>query len=80
MAKVVSTGQNFIEVENPLGVAHGPQGMGLMPCIFTMEEGKTVMINTNNITMWTETADPIKVKYISVTTGLTLPEKKLVLG
>ena len=80
IAKVVGVNGDTIEVTNPLGVAHGPQGMGMLPCIFTMEERNSVMINTNNICMWTLTADQIKMKYVSVVTGITVPEKKLVLG
>jgi len=80
MAKVVSTEGNMIEVTNPVGVAHTPQGMGLIPCIFTMEERNSVMINTNSVTMWTLTADAIKMKYISAISGITVPDKKLILG
>jgi hypothetical protein len=71
---------NYISVTDPVSVAPGPQGMGLMPSLFTAEPGSSVTINTNNIAMYVETDDNVKMKYIEATTGIKVPEKKIILG
>lgn len=71
---------DYIEVEEPLSVAPGPQGMGLIPSLFTSDPSKNVMINTKSIAMYCEAEDSIKMKYLEATTGIKVPEKKLILG
>ena len=78
VSKIVD--EKYIELSEPLSVAPGPQGMGLVPSVFTSEADVPVVLNTNNITMYTLTADAVKMKYIETTTGLKIPEKKIVLG
>lgn len=82
IAKVVAAPQNsgYIEITDPVSVAPGPQGMGLVPSMFTAEIGKNVTINTNGITMYVETDDSVRMKYVEATTGIKLPEKKILVG
>ena len=71
---------NFISITDPVSVAPGPQGMGLIPSLFTAEPRQSVTVNTNSIAMYVETEDAVKMKYIEATTGIKVPEKKIVLG
>jgi len=81
VGKVISLCQaDYIEVEEPLSVAPGPQGMGLIPSLFTSDPSKNVMINTKSITMYCEAEDTIKMKYLEATTGIKVPEKKILVG
>ena len=80
ISKVSSISDKYIELSDPLSVAPGPQGMGLMQSIFTAEPGSPVQLNINTVTMYTVTEENIKVKYIETTTGLKVPSKKIVLG
>ena len=81
IAKVKSecTG-NYINVEDPLSVAPNQHGMGLIPSLFTADPALAVTINTNSIAMYCEADDSIKMKYLEATTGIKVPEKKLILG
>jgi hypothetical protein len=72
--------QDYIEVEEPLSVAPSPQGMGLIPSLFTADPSKNVMINMNSIAMYCEAEDSIKMKYLEATTGIKVPEKKILVG
>lgn len=72
--------EDWIVLSEPLSVAPNPQGMGLMPSMFTAERDKSVPLNTKAITMFCITADPIRIKYIEATTGITTASKKIVLG
>lgn len=82
IAKVAAAqiGQEFVEVENPVSVAPGPQGMGLVPSMFTADPAKNVTVNTNSISLYVETDDSVRMKYIEATTGIKVPDKKLILG
>ena len=79
ITKVMGEDDHYLQVSDPLSVAPNPQGMGLMPSMFTANH-EDVMMSKNTITMWAPTEDNIKDKYISATTGIQLPSKKLVLG
>jgi hypothetical protein len=71
---------DYIGVTDPVSVAPGPQGMGLVPSLFTADPGQSVTINTNNIAMYVETDDSVRMKYIEATTGIKVPEKKILVG
>lgn len=71
---------NYIAVTDPVSVAPGPQGMGLVPSLFTADPEQSVTINTNNIAMYVETDSTVRMKYTEATTGIKLPEKKILVG
>ena len=81
IAKVVGiNGQNLIEIENPVSVAPGPQGMGLVPSMFTADIKREIQLNINSISLYAYAEDAVKMKYIEATTGIQVPDKKLILG
>lgn len=80
ITKIISVDGNEVEISDPLSVAPNHQGMGLVPSIFTADQDKNVRLNTNMITMYCETADPVRIKYIEATTGIATTSKKIVLG
>jgi hypothetical protein len=80
IAKVVAQEADSIELSNPLSIAPNPQGMGLVPSMFTSDQDKNVELNTSTITMYAQSADSITIKYIEATTGITTSSKKIVLG
>ena len=80
VAKVLSTDSNTITISDPLSIAPQPQGMGLMPSMFTADHEQPITLNTSTITMYALTADPIRVKYIEATTGITTASKKILVG
>lgn len=80
IAKVKSIETDHIMLEEAVSVAPGPQGMSLIPSIFTANPRNLARLNTNSVTLVTETNESVKTKYIEATTGLTVPEKKIVMG
>ena len=80
VAKITRADDTTVDLSDPVSVAPGPQGMGLMPSMFTADPGLQITLNTSTITMYCETADPVKMKYIEATTGIKVPSKKIVLG
>lgn len=67
-------------ISEPVSVAPGPQGMGLVPSVFTGNPKSEFRLNTNSVALYVSTDDIVKDKYIEATTGIQLPEKKIVLG
>jgi hypothetical protein len=80
IAKVVQSGLDFIQIEEPVSIAPTQQGMQMIPSVFTAEPKGEFRLNTNSITLYAETEDSIKMKYIEATTGIKIPDKKLILG
>lgn len=82
VAQVVGyeTSYKTIEVSNPVSIAPGPQGMGLVPSMFTADVSKTITININAIAMYAETEESVCRKYIEATTGIQVPDKKIIMG
>lgn len=72
--------QAYITITEPVSIAPGPQGMGLVPSLFTADPAQSVTINTNSIAMYCETEDSVKMKYIEATTGIKIPDKKIIMG
>ncbi len=80
IAKVKAVDGTELVLAEPVSVAPGPQGMGLVPSIFTADPKGEYRLNTNSISIYAVTDESVKNKYVEATTGIKLPEKKLVLG
>ena len=80
VAKVTQSGGDWITLEEPVSIAPGPQGMGLVPSLFTADPREEIRLNTNSVSLVSKTDDSVKMKYLEATTGIKVPEKKLILG
>ena len=80
VAKVKQAGGDWLILEEPVSIAPGPQGMGLVPSLFTADPREEIKLNTNSVSLVSKTDDSVKMKYLEATTGIKVPEKKLILG
>ena len=80
IAKVKEVSEDHIVLEEPVSVAPGPQGIGLVPSMFTADSKASVRLNTKSISLSSPTDDGVKMKYLEATTGISVPSKKLILG
>ena len=80
IAKVVQAGGNFIIIEEPVSIAPTQQGMQMIPSIFTANPKGEFKLNTSSIAIYAETDDSVRMKYLEATTGIKVPDKKLILG
>jgi len=81
IAKVTDfSGGDFIEIEEPVSIAPTQQGMQMIPSMFTAEPKGIFRLNTNSVAIYAETDDSVRMKYLEATTGIKVPEKKLILG
>lgn len=80
ITKIIENDTQYLTVENPVSVAPGPQGMGLVPSLFTADPREKVTININSVAVLATTEDAVKMKYLEATTGIKVPEKKIIMG
>ena len=80
MGKFVEQNDNLLTIEAPVTIGVGQKGMQLMPTMFTVDPESSVTLNTNSVAIYAETEDSIKMKYIEATTGIQVPEKKILVG
>jgi hypothetical protein len=80
IAKVLSDDTTSIVISEPVSVAPGAKGMGLMPSMFTADPAAETRLNKGAVTIYALTDDSVKMKYIEATTGIQVPDKKIVMG
>jgi hypothetical protein len=80
VAKIIDANQDNFEIEHPVSIAPGPQGMGLVPSLFTANMSKNIQLNINSVSLVAETDDAVAAKYIEATTGIKVPDKKIIMG
>jgi hypothetical protein len=80
IAKVVQSGGDFIIIEEPVSIAPTQQGMQMIPSVFTANPKAEFKLNTSSIALYAETDDSVRMKYLEATTGIKVPDKKIVLG
>jgi hypothetical protein len=80
VGKVTAIEDHLVSLKDPVSVAPGPQGLGLMQSMFTADPKDPARLNINNVTIFALTDESVKAKYLEATTGIVVPEKKLILG
>ena len=80
IAKIVEITRDNVVLQEPVSIAPSQQGMVLVPSMFTADPKGKFTLNTNSISLYAETEDAVRMKYLEVTTGIKVPEKKIVLG
>lgn len=77
--KIISTAADTIEINQPISMVLGPQGLQMMPSLFSANQEKTVHINTAMIVMAATPREDVKAKYIEATTGIATPAARQII-
>jgi hypothetical protein len=80
VARIESQTDGELTISDPVSVGPGPQGMGLVPSLFTADPGQPIIINIHSIAMYARTDDSVRTKYIEATTGIRVPDKKILMS
>lgn len=80
VAKVKETSDKHILINDPVSIGPNGHGLGLIPSMFTAKQGTSVRLNTRSIALVAVTDDNVRTKYVEATTGLQIPDKKVILG
>ena len=81
VAKLLTIDEGFYTISDPVSIGPNPNGgLGLVPSMFTVNMHSNVRLNTNSVALVALTDDTVKTKYIEATTGIKVPDKKVILG
>lgn len=80
IAKVIQAGGDFIIIEEPVSIAPTQQGMQMIPSVFTADPKGEFKLNTSSIAIYAQTDDSVRMKYLEATTGIKVPDKKILVG
>lgn len=80
VAKVTDISDTQLTITDPVSIAQGPKGMTLIPSMFTVDITKPIRLNTTSVTLFGYTEDNVRDQYITMTTGIQLPDKKIIMG
>lgn len=72
ITRFVSQDDNGITFEKPMAVSITPQGLGLMPWLFSADASKQITIDVKQIFCTMDTLKDLADQYIEGTTGITL--------
>ena len=80
VAKVTQHTNSTLEVEQPISTVISPQGLQMMPSLFSADTSKKVQINTNTLVMVAQPRDDVRNSYIQATTGIAPVTKQIITG
>lgn len=80
VAKVLANDDTTVTVSSPLTVVPGPQGLQLMPSLFTADPDSEITINISNISMLATVHNEVRDRYIEATSGITTVRNKVLMG
>jgi hypothetical protein len=80
IGKVIAQTETEIVLHQPLTIIPGPQGIQLLPSLFTTELAVDVTINKNNIVMMAETREQVCDSYLESTTGIKPIRKQILMA
>jgi hypothetical protein len=80
VAKVVELHTDYIVVKHPISTVISPQGLQMLPSLFSANTEKTVQINKSSCAMIAETRDDVRDSWIQATTGIAPVRKQIITG
>lgn len=80
VAKVTGTSDEYVYVNAPLGVAASPQGLQLVPALFTSDKNPDAAIPRSAITVIAPSREDVGAAYTESVTGIQVPSKQIVTG
>lgn len=80
VTKVLQIEESELVIQEPVSIAPGPKGMGLVPSMFTANPKGEYRLNTASVAMYGPTDQNVQDKYLEAITGLKVPSKQLIMG
>lgn len=72
IGKLVEDSSTFLKLSKPLVLSMGPQGVGMVPYLFTVSPEKDIKIFKSTVTVYETTDKQFADSYISGTTGIAM--------
>lgn len=79
-AKVVNKTDDCVELAHPINMVLSPQGLQMMPSLFSADPTKNVLLNNNSWVMYSETREDVQDSWLEATTGIRPVKKQIITG
>jgi hypothetical protein len=80
VAKIVDVQDESIEIQNPILTVLSPQGLQMMPGLFSANLDRKVTLNKNSWVLVAETREDVRNSWIQATTGIAPVTKQIITG
>lgn len=80
VAKLVTISADHLIIQHPILTVLSPQGLQMMPGLFSANLDKTLRLNTSSWAMIAETRDDVRDSWIQATTGISPVRKQIITG
>jgi hypothetical protein len=80
VAKVVELHTDYFVIKHPISTVISPQGLQMVPSLFSANTEKTVQINKSSCAMIADTRDDVRDSWIQATTGIAPVRKQIITG
>ncbi len=80
VSKVVEVNADHIMIEHPILTVISPQGLQMMPGLFSANLDKPVRLNNSSWAMIAEPREDVRNSWIQATTGITTVSKQIITG
>lgn len=80
VAKIEEIQDDYMIVNHPILTVLSPQGLQMMPALFSANLDKSVRLNNSSWAMIAETRDDVRNSWIQATTGIAPVSKQIITG
>ena len=80
VAKITEINPDHMIIEHPILTVISPQGLQMMPALFSANQDKTVRLNNSSWAMIAETREDVRNSWIQATTGIAPVTKQIITG
>jgi len=80
IGKITEINDGSYQLESPLAIMMGQEGIQLAPALFTTDQNANAILYSNAIAYVSESREDVIDVYREATTGIKVPDKKIILG
>ena len=80
VTKILSVEPDCIMIDHPISCVLSPQGLQMMPGLFSANLDKTVRLNNSSWAMVAECREDVRNSWIQATTGIAPVSKQIITG
>jgi len=80
VARIQQINHDHLVIEHPILTVLSPQGLQMMPGLFSANMDKKVQLNNSSWAMIAETRDDVRDSWIQATTGIAPVRKQIITG
>lgn len=80
VAKIIEIKDDYFVIKEPISCILSPQGLQMMPTLFSANKDKNVRLNNSSCAMIADVREDVRSSYIQATTGIAPVSKQIITG